>query len=335
MRVATTSMRAALHMRGGIDGIRLDDVPIPEIGVGEALVRLEFAALNRHDLFVIDAREDAEAPLILGSDGYGVLEAIDASDAPVAVGDSVIVNPCLGWSRPDDLPVVPEVLGDPRNGTLAEYVKVPAANLHHPPSHLDAVTSASLGLAGMTAYRALFTQGALKHGMHVLIPGIGGGVALMALVFAKRAGALVTVTSRSKEVLDRAAAFGADQLLLHDDDWTQQALGPVDLVVDSLGSAAYARAMEILRPGGVFVSFGATTDAEVTLDLRDLFFRQIAIKGTSMASEPEFEEMLRFVAEHEIVPPVGKVYPLSDSAAALEDLRVGRTAGKIAIEVAR
>jgi zinc-binding alcohol dehydrogenase/oxidoreductase len=187
----------------------------------------------------------------------------------------------------------------------------------------------------MTAYRALFTQGGLRPDAHVLIPGIGGGVALMALIFAKQAGARVTVTSRSTAVLEHAAGYGADQMLLHDDDWTRQRLGPVDLVVDSVGSAAYGRAIELLRPGGVLVSFGATTAPDVTLDLRDLFFRQIEIKGSSMASAPEFAAMLRFVAEHEIVPPVGRVYALSETAAALEDLRVGRTAGKLAVEIAR
>lgn len=329
-------MRAALHVRGGIEGIRLERVAAPEPGAGEALVRLDHAALNRHDLFVIDARAEAERPLILGSDGHGTLEAIDgAADGAPAAGDRVIINPCLGWSDPAALPLVPEVLGDPRDGTLAEYVKVPAANVHRAPAHLDPVAAASLGLAGMTAYRALFTQGGLRPGMHVLIPGIGGGVALMALIFAKQVGARVTVTSRSAAVLDHASGHGADQLLRHDDDWTRQRLGPVDLVVDSVGSAAYGRAIELLRPGGVLVSFGATTSADVTLDLRDLFFRQIEIKGSSMASEPEFEAMLRFVAEHRIVPPVGRVYPLSETAAALEDLRVGRTAGKLVVEIAR
>lgn len=332
----SATMRAAVHVGGGIDGIRLERLPVPAPAAGEALVRLGHAALNRHDLFVIDARAEAAAPLILGSDGHGVLEAIDgAPEGAPRVGEAVIVNPCLGWPDPDELPQVPEVLGDPRDGTLAEYVKVPAANVHRAPAHLDPVAAASLGLAGMTAYRVLFTQGELRAGMHVLIPGIGGGVALMALLFAKAVGARVTVTSRSAEVLARAAGHGADQLLRHDDDWTRQRLGPVDLVVDSLGSAAYERAIALLRPGGVFVSFGATTAAEVTLDLRDLFFRQVAIKGSSMASEPEFEAMLRFVAEHELVPPVGAVYPLSETAAALEDLRVGRSAGKVAVEIAR
>lgn len=329
-------MRAAVHVRGGIDGIRLEQVPAPEPAAGEALVRLDHAALNRHDLFVIDDRADAPRPLILGSDGHGVLESIDGpADGGPEVGERVIINPCLGWSDPDALPTVPEVLGDPRDGTLAEYVRVPAVNVHRAPEHLDPVAAAGLGLAGMTAYRALFTQGGLRPDMHVLIPGIGGGVALLALIFAKRAGARVTVTSRSADVLANAARHGADQLLRHDDDWTAQRLGPVDLVVDSVGAAAYGRVIELLRPGGTLVSFGATTAPDVTLDLRDLFFRQIAIKGSSMASEPEFAAMLGFVAEHEIVPPVGRVYALSETAAALEDLRVGRTAGKLAVEIAR
>ncbi len=115
----TPKMRAAVHLRGGTDGIRLESVPVPVPGEGDALVRLDHAALNRHDLFVIDAREHAEAPLILGSDGHGTLET------PVeglTVGDRVIVNPCLGWSDPEQLPLVPEVLGDPRYARAAAAV---------------------------------------------------------------------------------------------------------------------------------------------------------------------------------------------------------------------
>lgn len=327
-------MRAAVHRdRVGPAGIRQQIVPTPRAGDGEVLIALERAGLNRHDVFVMDARTKSTPPLILGSDGVGLVVEVGAGVESSMVGRRVIVNPCLGWDSPRDIPVVPEILGDPRWGTLAEFVAVPASNIATPPPHLSDDEAASLGLAGMTAYRALFSVGDLRPEQHLLIPAIGGGVALLALSLARAIGTRVTVTSRRPEMLERALELGATDALLTESDWASTLGERVDLVLDTVGAPTFSRAVAALRPGGRLVSVGATAGADVALDLRDLFFRQISIAGTSMASAQEFADMLQFVSHHEIRPVIGSTYSLDRSEQALEALSANTHFGKIVVSI--
>lgn len=328
-------MWAAVHREvPGVAGISFERVPVPPVGAHDVLVRLQWAGLNRHDLFVLDARPAGAPPLVVGSDGIGDVVQTGAAVPPM-IGRRVIVNPCLGWDRTADVPVVPEILGDPRWGTLAEYVVVPAANVAPVPGHLTDPQAATLALAGLTAFRALFTVGQLAAGDHLLIPGVGGGVALLALALGRAAGATVTVTSRRPEVLDRARKLGADAAIPTNSDWARQLAGTVDVVLDTVGSAVFAPAIGTLRPGGRLVSVGATTGADVGLDLRDLFFRQVSIRGTSMASAPEFAAMLDFAARHRIRPVVGQQWPLRQAADAMAAMAANTTVGKTAISIAQ
>lgn len=327
-------MRAAVHQdRAGSAGIQQQLVPTPRAGDGEVLIALERTGLNRHDVFVMDARTESTPPLVLGSDGIGVVVEVGAGVSASKIGRRVIINPCLGWDDPSDVPIVPEILGDPRWGTLAEFVSVPANNIATPPAHLSDDEAAALGLAGMTAYRALFSVGDLRPDQHLLIPAIGGGVALLALSLARAIGARVTVTSRRPEMLERALELGATDALLTESDWSKALGERVDLVLDTVGAPTFSRAVAALRPGGRLVSVGATAGAEVALDLRDLFFRQISIAGTSMASAQEFADMLRFVSTHEIRPVVGAIYPLDRAEEALEALSANTHFGKIVVSI--
>ncbi len=324
-------MRAAVHSGGpGVANVSLSEVETPVPGPGEVLLRLAYAGLNRHDIFVLNARDEKSAPLVVGSDGVGaVVDAGPGVDTSGLSGEWII-NPCLGWDSPDEVPPVPEILGDPRWGTLAEYVVVPVSNLARPPAHLSQVEAGVLSLASMTVYRALFSVGRLREGEHVLIPGIGGGVAALAMDFAKAVGAKVTVTSRRRAVLDDAVARGADHAVVTGAQWSSE-VEPVDVVVDTVGTAVFDEALRVLRPGGRFVSIGATTGAETALDLRDLFFRQISVAGTSMASAKEYTAMLEFVTEHGIRPVVGAEYPLTGAVEALHALEASTHVAKIAV----
>ncbi|WP_223172812.1 zinc-binding dehydrogenase [Microbacterium sp. NIBRBAC000506063] len=146
-------------------------------------------------------------------------------------------------------------------------------------------------------------------------------------------GARVTVTSRRPEMLERALELGATDALLTESDWSKALGERVDLVLDTVGAPTFSRAVAALRPGGRLVSVGATAGAEVALDLRDLFFRQISIAGTSMASAQEFADMLRFVSTHEIRPVVGAIYPLDRAEEALEALSANTHFGKIVVSI--
>ncbi len=330
---AGTTTLAAVCVGGPGREVRLQEREIAAPGPGEVLVRVGYAALNRHDLFVLDRDDDSVAGLVLGSDAWGQVAAVGAGVDTELLGDDVIVNPCLGWADPDHPPLVPEILGDPRPGTLAQHVLVPAADVRAAPGHLRPEEAAALGLAGMTAYRALFTQAGVGPGDRVLVTGAGGGVAGIAVTMARAAGAWVAVTSRSTDALDHARTLGAHAGVLHEADWRGH-VGEVDVVLDSVGAPAFGPALAVLRPGGRMVSFGATAGSLARLDLRDLFFRQVSVTGSSMASEPEFDAMLAFVAEHGIVPALGAVHDLRDVRVAFDDLRSGRSFGKVVVRVA-
>src|SRR5882724_6098242 len=175
---------------------------------GTAIVKIYAAALNHRDVWIQKGLyAGLKYPIIPGSDGAGVV----VSGPEEWVGKEVIINPSIGWgshATHQDQQTF-EILGLPDDGTFAEYVKVPAANLFEKPEHLSFEEAAALPLAGVTAYRALFVRAQLRAKEKVLITGIGGGVAGSALKFAVAAGARVYVTSGNDEKIARAIAMGA------------------------------------------------------------------------------------------------------------------------------
>jgi NADPH:quinone reductase-like Zn-dependent oxidoreductase len=204
-------------------------------------------------------------PAIPGSDGSGVVEAVGSGVTTLRPGDEVIINPSLHWGEREDAydPATWSILGVPVNGTFAEYIAVPASHVHPRPAHLSFEEAAALPLAGLTAYRALFPQGEMQPGDHILIHGIGGGVALFALQFAKACGARVMVTSTQDWKLTRAAELGADAgVNSKTADWVQQAREwtggrGVDLVIDSLGGSTSPAASKRCAWAGGWSTTGA------------------------------------------------------------------------------
>ena len=190
-------MKAVIHHGpSGLDGLRVSDVKIKQPGLGEVRVRLKAAGLNHRDLFLMEGRQATDRPLILGSDGAGIIEEVGKGVSDHMVGNEVIIHPTIGWERTEEVPVVPEILGGPMDGTFAETVVIPAGNAFRKPLYLSWEEAGVLPLSAITAYRALFTRAQIKAGEHVLIPGIGGGVATYAMLMAQAAGAVVSVTSR-------------------------------------------------------------------------------------------------------------------------------------------
>lgn len=329
-------MIAATHAGPpGVAGMSVTELPTPSPAAGEVRVTLAAAGLNRHELFLIDRREAGSEPLVIGADGVGTVDAVGAGVDDRLRGRSVLINPCLGWPRTDEVPEVPEILGGPRSGTFAEYVCVPERNVHPVPPHLSVPEAAALGLAALTAYRGLFSRARLRDGEHVVITGISGGVAPVALAMAVAAGAEVTVTSRSRAAADRALELGAAHAVVGNGDFDSALARPADVVFDSVGAAAFPAAVRALRPGGRLVTFGATTGAGVSMSLREIFFRQIEIIGTSMGSDEEFADMLDFVARHSIRPVVDSVRPLTDAPAALAEMAHAVGFGKIVFSTER
>jgi NADPH:quinone reductase-like Zn-dependent oxidoreductase len=322
----------------GPKGLVVKEVPDPEPGRNEVRVRILASALNHRDLWITIGRYPGiQLPQILGSDGVGVVDRVGRGVDRRWLNRVVIINPSLFWGKN---PLVQgedyQILGLPRPGTLAEFTVVPVENIVPKPRHLKVESASALPLCGLTAYRALFTRGKLQPGEKVLITGIGGGVATVALEFAVAYGAKAWVTSSSQEKIERAKRMGARGGYLYTEpgygERIRAELKGVDLIVDGAGGEGLGELITALAPGGRIVIYGATRGNPPGLDLRRVFFRQLSILGSTMGNPSEFRKMVRFVTRKKIEPIVDSVFPLEEGVKAFERMDAGVQFGKIVIK---
>jgi len=328
-------MKAIVHAgSGGLEGLKYIDRLDKQPGAGEVKVSLKAAGLNHRDLFIIAGRSEQDAPLILGSDGAGRIEAVGEGVSHHQIGDPIIINPCIGWDSPDDVPHVPAIVGGPSDGTFAESIIIPAQNAVRKPSYLSWEEAGVLPLSALTAYRALFTRGGLQQGEHVLIPGIGGGVATYAMLMALAAGARVSVTSRSGTKRQAALTHGAHHAFDSHSDWKKSMNGDtVNLILDSIGPATFPHYSDVIKPNGRIVTFGASSGDRLEIPMRSIFFPQITIIGTSMGSSEEFAAMLQFMEKHSLRPIMDQMYDLQDTVQAFHRMQQGEQFGNIGIRI--
>ncbi|MGG1639642.1 zinc-binding dehydrogenase [Paenibacillus sp. NRS-1760] len=328
-------MKAIVHAgMNGLKGLTYEDVIDKQPGFGEVKVRLKAAGLNHRDLFLMADRTNKDASLIIGSDGAGRIEVVGEGVTNLTVGTDVIINPCIGWEITQNVPSVPAIVGGPSDGTFAEFIIIPAQNAVSKPAYLSWEEAGVLPLSALTAYRALFTRGRLQQGEHILIPGIGGGVATYAMLMASAAGARVSVTSRSETKRKAALAHGADHAFDSHSDWKESMKGEtVDLILDSIGPATFQQYFDIIKPNGRIVTFGASSGDRMEIAVRSIFYPQISIIGTSMGSSEEFIAMLQFMELHSIRPIIDSVYPLQDTLQAFQRMQQGEQSGNIGIRM--
>ena len=330
----------ALVLDGANQPLQFKDVPDPTPGPGEAVVALQAAALNHRDLWIQKGQyAGLKFPIILGSDGCGKVAEVGEGVDNSWIGREVIINPGLDWgTRPQVQADKFRILGLPDDGTFAERVRVPASALVEKPAHLDIHHAAALPLAGLTAFRALFTRAALQTGERVLITGVGGGGALFALQYAVAAGATVFVTSGSDGKLKRAAELGAaGGVNYKHENWDKQlkeiAGGGFDVTIDSAGGEGFLKLLDLAAPGGRIAFFGATRGNPPGFDLRRVFWKQLSILGTTMGSPDDFAAMVRYVEEKRVTPVADHVFPLSEGSAALAAMDSAEQFGKIVLTI--
>ena len=333
---------------GGNEVVAIGERPMPVRQPGEVLVRLHAATLNRVDLYMRDSGAGIThtLPQVMGIDGAGVVEAVDQG-AALQVGQRVLLYPgvtcghCEFCLRGDEvLCTTMKLLGEHRDGTMAEYISVPARNAVPMPDGWSFEEAAALGVNHLTAWRMLMTQARLKPWETVLIFGIGGGVSLAGLQLAKAMGARVIVTSREQDKLDRALALGADAAICsttHDVAKEVMRLTGkrgVDVVFENVGAAVWDAALKSLVRGGRIVTCGATTGDQPGADLRRVFIRQLQIYGSTLGNLSELHDLVRFCALNDLRPVMDRVYPMDETHAALDRLASGQQFGKLAIGLA-
>lgn len=325
---------------GSPDHLRLEEVADPKPGAGQVIVRLKAAALNHRDIWIWKGLyAGIKLPCIPGSDGAGVVHEVGDGVDPAFVGREVVINPSLDWGA-DERCFGDQfrILGMPDDGTYAQLIRVPASNIQPKPVHLSWQEAAAVPLAGLTAFRAVVSRAKLLPGETVLIPGIGSGVATFALLFAKKIGARVLVTSGAEDKLERARSLGADVAVNYKSgDWAKVVLDEnggkrPDVVIDSVGGETFSTCIDLLRPGGRLATFGATT-GPTQLDIRRLFWKQLDLLGTTMGAPSEFTSMLSLISDGAIRPVVDRTYPLAEAAAAHRRMEEAGQFGKIVLEI--
>jgi NADPH:quinone reductase-like Zn-dependent oxidoreductase len=320
-----------------LNKLSIDEVPAPRPAVGEALVALKTAALNHRDLWIkLGQYAGVQYPCVPGSDGAGVVGAVGEGVDAAWVGLEVIINPSFDWGASAAAQSERfSILGLPRAGALAEKVAAPIAQLTPKPGHLSWPEAAALPLAGLTAYRALFSRARLQTGERVLITGIGGGVALCALQFAVVAGADVWVTSSAPEKIKQAQALGAKGGFNYTSEtWSAEAVktaGAFDVIVDSAGGAGFEALIDLAAPGGRIVFFGATRGNPPLLPMRKIFWRQLSLLGTTMGGADDWAAMVDFVNARKIKPVVSALLPLAHAKEAFALMERGGQFGKIVL----
>ncbi|HEX4993960.1 MAG TPA: zinc-binding dehydrogenase [Methylomirabilota bacterium] len=336
----------AFHEHGGLDKLKYQDVADPKIGAGDVLVRVKAAALNHLDLFVREGMPGLKLPLPFwsGCDIAGEIAEVGGGVPGLAAGDRVVVNPNLNCGRCEycqkgqhSLCVTYGILGEHAHGGLAEYVKVDGRKVLKLPDAVPYEDAAAFVLVNMTAWRMLVSQARLRPGEDLLIIGVGGGVSSTGVQIGKLCGARVWVTSSSDEKLERARALGADECINYaKEDWVKviaQKTGRrgVDVVLENVGAATWPGAIRVLAKGGRLVTCGGTSGPICETDVRQVFWKQISIIGSTMSTNAEFAEVMGQLFRGRLKAIVDSVTPLENGVAAQQRLAEAKQFGKIVL----
>jgi NADPH:quinone reductase-like Zn-dependent oxidoreductase len=313
-----------IHEDGGPEVLRYEDVPDPEPAAGEVLIELRASALNHLDVWIRRGLPSVPKPRILGADGAGIR---------VDTGERVLINP--GIQHGEQIHVV----GEHGDGTNAELIAVPEANVYPIPEGLSFEQAAAFPLVFETAYRMLITRARLEAGEWVFLWGIGSGVSTAGLAIAHALGARTIVTSSSDAKLARARELGADVTLNHTTLDVKAAVREAtdgrgaDIVVEHVGEATWRTSLEVVRPGGRVTVCGATTGPNPAAALHRIWWKQLSILGSSMGTTEDFEGAYELVASGRALPLVDEIFPLAEAAAAHARLEAGEQMGKIVLRI--
>jgi len=335
------------HQHGGPEVLRYEDAPDPELSPGEVLVRVRACAVNHLDLWARRGLPHVRIPMphISGSDVAGEVAA-SAGDA-VPIGRRVMLQPGVSCGRcevclsgRDNECASYEVLGSlHHDGGYAEYVKVPVQNLISIPDEIDFVHAAAFPLTFLTAWHMLITCARLKRGEEVLVLAAGSGVGQAAIQIAALHGARVLATAGSDDKLERARSLGAVEVIHHHRQDIAEEIKRltnrrgVDVVIEHVGEATWAKSVRSLARGGRLVTCGATTGANGTLNLSALFSKQLSILGSYMGTKGELMRAARFFFAGQLAPVIDRTFRLADAAHAHRRMEESGQFGKIVLEM--
>jgi NADPH:quinone reductase-like Zn-dependent oxidoreductase len=338
-----------IREHGGPEVLRHELVPRPDPGPGEVRVRVAAVALNHLDLWVRKGGPafKLEYPHLLGSDIAGVVDAVGAGVDVGLVGTRTVVSPGVSCGHcaachagADNLCRHYRILGEHTTGGYAAHVVVPRGNLAPYPGSLSFPEAAASILPFLTAWQMLVRKAHVEPGQIVLVHGAGSGVGVAAIQIARLHGARVIATAGSADKCARARSLGADHAIDYNaEDFVAETRRltdrrGVDVVFEHIGGDTFAKSIRAVRNGGRIVTCGATSGHAPAIDLRHVFFRQIAILGSTMGSKGDLFAVLDHVAAGRLRPIVHAILPLARAADAHRILEARQAFGKVVLQPA-
>jgi NADPH:quinone reductase-like Zn-dependent oxidoreductase len=335
------TMRALVLRDGfGVDRLTIEERPEPAPGPGEARVRVRAASLNYRDLLMVRGDYDPRLPLpaVPGSDAAGEVTALGEGVTRFEIGDRVCPIFARGWHDGPAARTTPlRGLGGRVGGTFVESIVANAEDLVHAPSHLDDREAATLGAAGVTAYRALFGITPVEASSTVLVIGTGG-VSLYALQLARAVGARCVVVSRSREKLERALSLGGSEGVnaTTTPEWGRAVRRltrdrGVDLVVEVGGAGTLAESIAAVRPGGTIALVGTVATVAASPSLVPIVMREIRMQGLLVGPRTAYEALVRFLEAHALRPVIDSEFSLERFREAFQRLESDEHFGKICL----
>jgi len=331
---------------GGPEVLQYRDVPDPSPAAGEVLIEVKAASINHIDIFLRRGMPGIKVsmPKIVGSDAAGIIRALGSGVSGLSAGQRVTINPgiacgrcefcaagfgsqCVSWA----------MLGENRDGSYAELLTVPAHIVLPIPDSVSFEEAAAAPLVFITAWSMMINKGNLRPGEDVLILGAGAGVGTAAIQIAKMVGCRVFVTASTHEKLHRAKQLGADFLINYAKEEFDKKIRDltnkrgVDVVIDYIGADTWVRSLRSARRGGRVLTCGATTGFAPQTDLRQIFFRQVQVMGSTMGSPRDFLDVMRCVFRGQLKPVIDRVLPLAEARRAHELIEQRAVFGKIVL----
>ena len=337
------------HEHGGPEKLIYEEVPFPQVGHEEILVRVKACALNHLDIWLRQGIPGYKIalPHISGCDMSGVIEKVGAAySGHLKLGQSVFVMPGMSCGNCDECLVENDnwcpnyqIFGAQRNGGYAEYVSVPAINVFPLPENLTFEQGAAFPLVSVTAWHMVKTLGDVQPGETVLVMGAGSGVGCMAIQMANLLGARVITTVGVADKVEKAKMLGADEVLNHSEENVAERIAAltqgcgVNVVIEHIGQEVWENCMRSLGRGGRLVTCGATSGGAASFDVRYLYSRQLTIIGAYMGTRNEFVETVKLAETNKLRPIIDSIYSLEDARAAQERMLDRKNFGKIVLTV--
>ena len=331
-----------IHKHGGIEVLNYESLPTPKAKENEVIIQIRAAAMNHLDIWVRRGVPGVPLPMILGSDGAGIITEIGDKVTKFNINDEVCIQPLTYCDKCDYCINGMQnychkigILGETQDGTFCEYMAISESNVYPKPSHLSFEETAAFPLTAQTAYSMLVRRAKIQVGETVFVWGAGSGVGTMAIQIAKAKGCNVIATAGSEKKINHAKDLGADFVLDH---YNQNIVNQVkeytdgfgvDVIIEHVGEATWEKSMKILGKGGRLVTCGATTGPKVNIDIRHLFSKQQSIMGSTMGDSAAFDECLSLILDKKIKPIIDRSFSFEKIRDAHDYLENSSHVGKV------